>query len=193
MARPREFDIDEALDAAMQPFWEHGYEATSLADLMKATGLQKGSIYKAFGSKHALFVRVLTRYLDQLHGEMRAAIEGASSPVEAIRRYLELVQRLGSDGAVQQGCLAVNTLVELAPHDEEVRETLRHHQMRVARALTATLEEGQVAGDFRQDATAGELATYLMTTSAGLVAVSKSSPAFTSSSIVDLMLSALRA
>ena len=61
MARPREFDIDEALSAAMTAFWERGFAATSLADLMDATGLQKGSIYKAFGSKHELFMQALGR------------------------------------------------------------------------------------------------------------------------------------
>ena len=62
MARPREFDVDEALQAATEVFWDRGFEATSLADLMEATGLHKGSIYKAFGSKHEFFTRALTQY-----------------------------------------------------------------------------------------------------------------------------------
>ena len=65
MARPREFDIDHVLNAAMHAFWQRGYEATSLADLMEATGLQKGSLYKAFGDKHSLFMQALNRYLAQ--------------------------------------------------------------------------------------------------------------------------------
>ena len=65
MAGPREFDMDEALDAAMSVFWEKGYEGTSMADLMAATGLHKGSIYKAFTDKHDLFVKALKRYLNQ--------------------------------------------------------------------------------------------------------------------------------
>ena len=59
MARPREFDISDALDRAMEAFWRHGYEATSMADLMEAMSLQKGSIYKAFNDKHSLFMAAL--------------------------------------------------------------------------------------------------------------------------------------
>ena len=57
----------------MAAFWDHGYEATSMADLMAATGLQKGSIYKSFGSKHALFMQALDRYLNQSYRKMRTA------------------------------------------------------------------------------------------------------------------------
>ena len=62
VGRPREFDLEEALDAAMQAFWAHGYESTSMADLMLAMDLQKGSIYKAFGDKHSLFIQALRRH-----------------------------------------------------------------------------------------------------------------------------------
>ena len=62
MARPHEFDMDVALDATMSAFWTKGYDATSMTDLVRATGLQKGSIYKAFDDKHDLFMKSLTRY-----------------------------------------------------------------------------------------------------------------------------------
>src|ERR687891_349404 len=89
MARPREFDIDEALEAAMGAFWVRGYEATSLADLMQAMGLQKGSIYKAFGDKHALFLCALQRYLDQMYEAQRAMLTGATSPRVALQAWLD--------------------------------------------------------------------------------------------------------
>ena len=66
VGRPRQFDEDLALDSAMQAFWAKGYEATSLADLMAATGLHKGSLYQAFGDKHSLFIRALNRYLEEM-------------------------------------------------------------------------------------------------------------------------------
>ena len=69
MARPREFDMDEALDAAISTFWTQGYEATSMTDLMEATGLHKGSLYKAFDDKHDLFMKSLSRYLDNPLGD----------------------------------------------------------------------------------------------------------------------------
>ena len=78
VGRPREFDVDKALDAAMQAFWAKGYEATSMADLMAATGLHKGSIYGAFGDKHALFVEALTRYLADMRQIERSVLKGRS-------------------------------------------------------------------------------------------------------------------
>jgi TetR/AcrR family transcriptional repressor of nem operon len=131
VARPREFDINQALDAAMEAFWRHGYEGTSLADLMDVMGLQKGSVYKAFGSKHELFIHVLKRYLDKLSADMGAAIGGASSPAEALRQFIDYVRSTGFEGDLRKGCLAVNSVVELAPHDDEVRDILEKHQKRV--------------------------------------------------------------
>ena len=74
MARPREFDMDQALDAAMSTFWAQGYEATSMTDLVEATGLQKGSLYKAFDDKHDLFMKSLSRYLDGAYTAMKIAL-----------------------------------------------------------------------------------------------------------------------
>ena len=88
MARPREFDLDEALDGAMNAFWARGYEATSLADLMAATGLAKGSIYKAFDDKHDLFMQALRRYLDNLCRDTSQILEGTASPATGLRQWL---------------------------------------------------------------------------------------------------------
>ena len=63
VGRPREFDVEQVLEAAMQAFWANGYEGTSLTDLVAATGLMKGSLYQAFGDKHSLFIQTLNRYL----------------------------------------------------------------------------------------------------------------------------------
>ncbi len=65
VGRPREFDEDSVLEAAMEVFWRKGYEATSLADLCDCTGLHKGSLYQTFGSKHDLFMKALKHYIDR--------------------------------------------------------------------------------------------------------------------------------
>ena len=69
VGRPREFDEEAALEAAMDAFWQKGYEATSLSDLCTCTGLHKGSLYQAFGDKHQLFMRALLHYADILTGQ----------------------------------------------------------------------------------------------------------------------------
>ena len=175
MARPREFDIDEALDAATEMFWRHGYEATSLADLMDAMGLKKGSVYKAFGSKHELFVHVLERYLEKLFQETRAVVMDAPTPVERVRRFIEFARSTGTENDSHKGCLAVNTVVELAPHDKQVRRILEDHHKSVVAALSEIIRGGQADGSFRRDTPAEDLAVYLTVVAAGFVTASKAS------------------
>jgi TetR/AcrR family transcriptional regulator, transcriptional repressor for nem operon len=170
MARPREFDLDEALEAAMGAFWVRGYEATSLHDLMAAMGLQKGSIYKAFGDKHALFLSALRRYLDQGHQTQRETLAEATSPRAGIEAWLDrLVEAAPAEGGSCRGCLAVNTLVELGPHDEQARAILEAHFERMRELLMEQIRRGQKVGEFRRDVDAGECARFLMTMVAGLL------------------------
>lgn len=193
MGRPREFDIDEALDAAMEAFWRHGYEGTSLADLMNVMGLQKGSVYKAFGSKHELFIQALKRYLGQLTAEMGAAMGSASTPAEALRRFIDYVRSTGYEEDIRKGCLAVNSVVELAPHDAEVRQILEDHHKRVIKNLTRVVAAGQADGSFRKDVPAADLAAYLTVVAAGFVSTSKASlPGLDDAGLGDILYSTIR-
>jgi TetR/AcrR family transcriptional repressor of nem operon len=106
MARLREFDIDEALEATIEAFWERGYEATSLADLMKVTGLQKGSIYKAFGDKRSLFLKALQCYLDRVYSLSRQALSNPS-PQGAIESWFEHLSDVAIKPETSKGCFAV--------------------------------------------------------------------------------------
>ena len=170
VGRPREFDVDEALDAAMNAFWDHGYEATSMADLMEAMGLQKGSIYKAFGDKHSLFMQALGLYLDQAAERTRHALE-SGAPRDAIRSWLECM--ISGDCRKRRGCFMVNSVVELGPHDEKACVLLKRHAARLEKHLATTLERGQTDGVFRTDRTARELAEVLHVFIAGIAATSR--------------------
>ncbi len=172
MARPREFDMDQVLDAAMLAFWTHGYEATSLQDLIDATGLQKGSIYKAFGDKHSLFVTVLRRYLDGMFVQVDQVAK-THSPAETVRIWIDMIQGFGQDDTLRKGCLGCNTAVELGPHDPDVNQVLRDHVLRMEALLTRVLADGQAQGVFRTDVPASTLAQYLHVITAGTAATSK--------------------
>ncbi len=173
MARPREFDVDEALQAAMEAFWDRGFEATSLADLMEATGLQKGSIYKAFGSKHEFFTQALTRYLDDVYAKMQKALEGPESAKQGVRRWLKLILQLCNEQDKRRGCFALNSVVELGPHDEATASRLRKHFARVEKLLAKTIARGQVRGEIRDDRSPEELAEVLFLFAKGMLASSK--------------------
>ena len=113
MARPREFDMDEVLDAAMEVFWERGYEATSMADLMDATGLHKGSIYKAFEDKHDLFLQALRRYLSGGYEMFYSALTSARTPLEGFKNLIRKTASFCDCQKTGRGCFAINAAVEL--------------------------------------------------------------------------------
>ena len=173
MARLREFDTEAALDSAMQAFWLRGYEATSLADLMTATGLKKGSIYKAFKDKHSLFMLALRRYLDESNVCHRQHLEDVLSPKEGISQWMHsIIDKRGREQP-RRGCLMLNSLVELAPHDDEVSQLLITHFGYVQGLLSRAIAKGQSLGEFRTDISAEELSPLALNLLHGIVTRSK--------------------
>ncbi len=125
VGRPREFDEEQVLDAAMKAFWANGYESTSLADLVSVTGLHKGSLYQAFGDKHSLFIQTLNRYLHNVRACKNQILKNADSQLGGIRDILHgLIDMSEIDSDCPQGCMAVKTLIEMAPHDLEVQRIM---------------------------------------------------------------------
>jgi len=173
MARPREFDIDEALNAAMGAFWEGGYGATSMADLMEAMDLQKGSIYKAFGDKHNLFMQALDRYLNAGYEKIDQALRGAESPTEGVRKWLCFIMGVCCEQETRRGCFAINAINELGSHDEVATERLQKHFDAIERLLASVIEQGQKQGEFRNDMSAHELSEFFNVYVAGMLTRSK--------------------
>ncbi|QHC23680.1 TetR/AcrR family transcriptional regulator [Streptomyces sp. GS7] len=165
MARPRMFDEERALDAAMRAFWANGYEATSTQDLCEATGLGRSSIYNTFSSKHDLFKRALARYIDMMTSAQIAVLEDAERPaVERIRAMFAMV----IDGEFEArrdgrsvGCLTVNTTVELARRDGEAAAILERDLVRRLDSWRAVLASGQRDGSITAARDAGELARFV--------------------------------
>ncbi len=170
MARPREFDYDHVLNAAMEAFWARGYEATSIHDLMTATGLQKGSLYKAFGDKHSLFLKSLEAYLQKTGDDHLAVLDPSLSPRQALETYLhEGIKIMSGRCGGQSGCFAINTVVELAPHDPHVRDLLMAHYARKREVFVDLIRRGQEAGEIRTDRPAEDLASTYLTILFGMI------------------------
>jgi len=192
MGRPREFDEMEALTDAMRVFWLKGYESTSMSDLMEAMHLHKGSIYKAFGDKHTLFMAALKHYLAQGEAGFQRVLSISTSPKEAIRGFLRMSLRQCTSGPVVRGCLMMNSVVELAPHDEKVKKMIADYMSDLETRLSVVIEEGQRLSQFRSDKTGLELAQYLLFVKAGLLTGSKVNSASQDPfEAADLALSAL--
>jgi len=159
MARKREFDEDEVLEAAMRTFWQYGYESTSMQNLMDATGLAKGSIYKAFGDKHNLYMQALERYLNINSKRHRESLFSKASPLEGILCwFIDTFTYSDQENDPCKGCLALNSSLELSPHDDTVKERLLSHTNHAIGQLVARVEEGQASGEIRQDMTAADIA-----------------------------------
>ncbi|MCP9994716.1 TetR/AcrR family transcriptional regulator [Streptomyces werraensis] len=165
MARPRMFDEERALDAAMHTFWEKGYEATSTQDLCEATGLGRSSIYNTFKSKHDLFARALAHYIDTMTTAQLAVLEDTRRrAADRIRDLFAMVvdgeteHRAGGRGL---GCLTVNTTVELAARDSRAAELLERDTARRLAVLRTVIEEGRRDGSITSRRDAGALARFI--------------------------------
>jgi TetR/AcrR family transcriptional regulator, transcriptional repressor for nem operon len=174
MARLREFDTDEVMEAVINAFWQRGYEATSLADLMEVTGLQKGSIYKAFGDKRSLFIKALQCYLDRIYSLTREVLSN-SSPQKALTSWFELLSDTAANPEVNKGCFALNSLIEMAPHDEEVAKMLEYQYSRIGKLLETVIAQGQKERVFRQDLSPQQLRQMLLITANGTLAAGRAS------------------
>ena len=147
MARPRQFDEDAVLRAVCDQFWDTGYAATSLQDLMRVSGLGKGSLYAAFGDKHELFLRVLRRYVASIDRGLRRSVESAPRAVDALRSFV--MSPVGDDDGVsaRRGCLLANSTTELASADPVVVAEARQAYEMTTAILAEGVARAQAEGD----------------------------------------------
>ncbi|MGO4786159.1 TetR/AcrR family transcriptional regulator [Paenibacillus sp. 2KB_20] len=176
MGRVREFDEEKVLDAAMQLFWEKGYEATSLSDLTSRMGIQRPSIYSAFGDKKELFETALRKYTMSHASEARTRLQNKPSVREAFRVLFENVVDEEYSVSRSRGCFCINTMVELAPHDEKFEILTREHQMYLAVIFQETIERGIQSGELASDTNAKALSQALIVSLIGLTVMLKSRP-----------------
>ena len=138
--RPRKAEPQVALAAAMNAFWEKGFEATSMSDLTEATGLHKASLYKTFGDKHQLFVSALKLYFTKTAKAQKDSRNGEENPIKAIKASVDSTIDQCAQG---KGCLAVNSLIEVAPFDAEIDRILKQFRQRLDKHLASLVDEAK--------------------------------------------------
>ncbi|RRJ67547.1 TetR/AcrR family transcriptional regulator [Paenibacillus oralis] len=176
MARLREFDKEKALEAAMELFWEKGYEATSLTDLTSRMGIQRPSLYAAFGDKTELFEAALRKYMGSHASYVRTRLQKHASVKEAFRSYFESLVEAEYQGGENRGCFCINTMVELAPHDKKFEVLTREHEMYLAVIFQEKLGQGVQSGELKADLNAQALAQTLVVSLIGLTVLLKARP-----------------
>jgi AcrR family transcriptional regulator len=163
MARPRKFDEDAVVGAARDQFWDGGYAATSVDDLTAATGLGKGSLYGAFGDKHALFLRALDDYCVDATGRVVAQLRRPG--VSAYDRLADHVRAVAADVAAdtrRRGCMMAKSAAELGANDADVGRVIHASFTEWQVALAECIEEAQRDGTVSAATDPEALATMLL-------------------------------
>jgi TetR/AcrR family transcriptional repressor of nem operon len=161
MARPREFDEEAVLDAAVQCFWEHGYEATSVRDLIQKTGITGASLYNAFGDKRALYQKALDHYVEDSVLDRIRRCE-ALAPREAINAFFAEIVRRSLDDHQHKGCMLVNAALDVAPNDRGFQRIVAAVLIRVEEFFLGRIEAGQVDRTITRSLAAKTLARHLL-------------------------------
>lgn len=172
MARPREFDEDQALEKALLVFWDKGYEGTSLADLLAEMGLTKSSFYKAFGCKKDLFRKISKLYdEDYLKFEREALAE--PTPRAIVERLLYGAAEFQTGSRTPMGCLFVNGALSSSAEGDPIRYELCKFRDALRRALRKRFEETKSAGPLPPGTNSQEAALYVASIINGMAVLAK--------------------
>jgi AcrR family transcriptional regulator len=165
--RPREFDLDRTLDRAVQLFWRQGYEGTAIGELTEALGINRPSLYAAFGNKESLFRRVLQRYADQRAGYLR---ESLAEPTA--RQVVAGLVRGAADATtgpgLPRGCLGVQGALASGPGGEVIKRKLISWRRSAEAEIRARFGRARDEGDLPAGADPGELARYVCSVMYGI-------------------------
>lgn len=157
--RPRAFNPDKALDAALKVFWERGYEGASLAELTKAMGINKPSLYATFGDKAELFRKVVDRYTSR-QNDLWEQVSREPSARTALERILNAVADSLTSGQNPHGCLLVQSALTCSEESECIKKELALRRGDSDTMLRLRLERAQKEGEIPPDADVAALSRY---------------------------------
>ncbi len=174
MAREKAFDKQEVLCKALNLFWEKGYNATSMQDLIEGLGISRSSLYDTFTDKHNLYLQTLAAYREKATLPLVQLLDNATDIRQVLKKLFASTVRecTASDGA--KGCFVSNSAVELAPHDEEIAKIVQEDQNILEDALTRAISKAQQEGQIASTESPRSLARFIHNTLTGLRIVAKS-------------------
>lgn len=174
MARPREFEPNEALNRAMVLFWEKGYEETSMADLVQATGVSRYGFYSEFGDKHDLFLKCLDHYASTAIDMALSPMERSDASLAQIRAYFDQFLTAVPNGETPMGCLIGNTAISALVWDEAITNRIERHYRRMRAAFLNALQNAVQQGKLAANEDTEALADYLVGVANGYLAAVRS-------------------
>ena len=146
----KNFDVDVALRRAGETFWSHGYEATSMTDLLQAMGIQKASFYDTYGSKKAIYLRSLEQYATTRFGHFDGLVEGLA-PKAALHTLIDAIYAECVSKAGHRGCMLINCALELAHCDVDAQRAVARALEAHEQSYTDLIQAGQAAGEISSD------------------------------------------
>jgi AcrR family transcriptional regulator len=159
--RPRKTDPAAVLDTAMRVFWQKGFEATSMSDLVTATGMAKPGLYATFGDKEALFTQALTHYFNELGSPLLNDLSRSADPLHVVvRRSLDAVAASALDKAGPGGCFVVNSVVECAHGPGSLEELVRAFDRKRRSAFVDRFRAAQRRGELPGDVDAKAMGEF---------------------------------
>ncbi|NQV99687.1 MAG: TetR/AcrR family transcriptional regulator [Rhodospirillales bacterium] len=172
--RPRKIKPEQALEAAVTLFWEKGFEATTLNDLVNATGMAKPGLYAAFGDKGSLYTKALTHYHTAKAEPVLAALESDTAPLKPrIKAYLETIAAGMADEATPQACFLVNSVMECRGELSPLREASMALNARRVAALKTGFDGARARNEIPADADAAALAEFYSAQTAALAVMGR--------------------
>ncbi len=171
MARAKEFEREVVLERAMEFFWEQGYEAASMRDLLEAMEIGRQSLYDTFGDKHSLFLASLEHYYEMGVASVLVQLSAPDGGLAAIEEYFDGMARCMATKPYRS-CLLINSAIELAPHDPEVEAIVNRFVKNLRKAFAKALKVAEAKGEARVD-DIGATAWHLTNSAMGLGPMSK--------------------
>jgi TetR/AcrR family transcriptional regulator, transcriptional repressor for nem operon len=168
MARTKDFDEAEVLNKALCLFWHKGYNGTSMQELVDHLGISRSSLYDTYADKHSLYIKSLEFYQNTSRQNMDDIAANATSAKEAITQLFTLMTAELLTDDQQKGCFIVNSEVELAPHDPEVRLIIRRNESQIEDILVAVIQKGQESGEIANKQDARAIARFIFNAVKGM-------------------------
>ena len=172
MGRPRTFSERDALEKALDIFWQRGYRGVGLTELLQGMGIARQSLYSTFGNKRQLFIRTIQHYGDTRLAGALALLERDGSPTQNVKDVVRFFERLALDKRAR-GCFVANSLVEIGPHDREIAALLAQTLGALETAIVKALRRARRMGELPPGRSPRALARALTNALIGLAVTGK--------------------
>ena len=176
MPRTKQFDEKEVLNKAMELFWEKGFHATSMQDLVSHLGINRASLYDTFGGKDALFEAAFALYRKTSSGTLEALFEAATSVKEGFEKLFEKAIEESITDTCRKGCFVVNTTTELVPANDKILQEILQNNTNAENLFTGFVQKGIQTGELGSDKNANEIGLMLFALFSGMRVLAKVEP-----------------